>query len=81
MSNGVITVTEMHLCTAELPCYVGGDMSKNIEILCKNKCADEKPTNSLGQAYFCYKNLQMPKVFDMKTCQILGIPMIFPSLI
>ena len=60
MSNGIITVTEMHLCNVELPFYVGGDMSKNIEILCKNKCADEKPTNSLGKTCFCYKNLQIP---------------------
>ena len=52
MSNGIITVTEMHLCNVEFPFYVGRDMSKNIEILCENKCADEKPTNSLGKTSF-----------------------------
>ena len=56
MSNGIITVTEIHICNAELPFYVGGDMSKNIEILCKNKCADEKLTNSLGKHVFFATN-------------------------
>ena len=60
MSNGIITVTEMHLCNAELPFYVGEDMSKDIEIICKNKFADENPTISLGKACVCYKNLKNP---------------------
>ena len=58
MSNGIITVTEMHLCHVELPfclAAVGGDMSKTIEILYKNKVCDENPINSLGKHVFVAK--------------------------